>query len=135
MKKFILYYITVLSMVSATGWYSNTWFYRREIMLDRQIISGELTNFPWLMVISNDADLSNYASNNGHDILFTDSSGTNTLFHEIEYYSNGTLYAWVKIPILSSTSNTNPWTPPCKCSNSNVSTSAEPARANVTNTP
>ena len=64
-------------------------------------LGGDLTNFPLLVVISNDTDLQSYASNNGHDIVFTLAASTNKLDHEIEYFSNGTVIAWVKIPCYS----------------------------------
>ncbi|OHD56455.1 MAG: hypothetical protein A2096_12055 [Spirochaetes bacterium GWF1_41_5] len=80
-------------------WYSN-WVYRKTIT-NNLACGGDLTNFPLLVVISNDSDLNSSASNNGYDITFTAGMSTNKLDHEIEYYSNGTLVAWVKIPYLS----------------------------------
>jgi hypothetical protein len=47
-------------------------------------------------------------SSNGYDIIFRSSDGVTQLNHEIEKYdgSAGTLVAWVKVPILSYTTNT-----------------------------
>ena len=44
------------------------------------------------------------AQADGGDILFTDSDGLTKLHHEIESYDGGkhVLYAWVKLPFLSS---------------------------------
>ena len=94
---FILFFSSALN----AQWYSS-WSYRKSIT-NNPAISGDLTNFPLLIVISNDSDLNVFASNNGHDILFTLTSSTNKLDHEIEYYSTGTMIAWVKMPLLSAT--------------------------------
>ena len=81
------------------AWYSD-WAYRK-VITNNLAVGGDLTNFPLLIVISNDADLNTYASNNGHDIFFTLVTNTNKLSHEIEYFNAGTLVAWVKIPLFS----------------------------------
>ncbi|OHD66134.1 MAG: hypothetical protein A2096_13675 [Spirochaetes bacterium GWF1_41_5] len=81
-------------------WYSN-WTYRK-IISNNPAAGGDLTNFPLLVTISNDTDLASYASNNGHDIVFTLGVNSNKLCHEIEYYDSGTLVAWVKVPYFSS---------------------------------
>ena len=84
---------------SYSSWYSN-WKYRKSIT-NNLAQNEDLTNFPLLIVISNDSDLNTYAGINGLDILFTLNDGTNKINHEIEYYMAGTLIAWVKIPYLS----------------------------------
>ena len=56
--------------------------------------------------LTGDSDLSKYALATGNDILFTAADGTTKLSHEIESYSGGTLVAWVKVPSLSSTTDT-----------------------------
>ncbi|HBE02817.1 MAG TPA: hypothetical protein DC049_10145 [Spirochaetia bacterium] len=100
-KVFILFFTVIvfcLNFLSAQ-WYSN-WNYRK-IITNNLSPAGDLTNFPLLVVISNDSDLSSYASNNGYDIVFTLGVNTNKLAHEIESYSAGTLIAWVKMPFFS----------------------------------
>ncbi|MFC1504820.1 DUF2341 domain-containing protein, partial [Spirochaetota bacterium] len=92
----------------AVGWYDIAWGYRKKITLDPGMIYGTLTNFPWLVVLTNDPDIAANAQPDGDDILFTFDDGTSPIIHEIDSYSNnGTLYAWLKIPILSGTTNTN----------------------------
>ncbi|OHD60005.1 MAG: hypothetical protein A2096_13295 [Spirochaetes bacterium GWF1_41_5] len=98
-KYFVVFAVSVFYIFPA--WYSD-WSYRKAIT-NNPAAGGDLTNFPLLLVVSNDNDLSNYASNNGYDILFTLKNGTTKLAHEIEYYSNGTLISWIKIPVLSAT--------------------------------
>ncbi|HBE03807.1 MAG TPA: hypothetical protein DC049_15240, partial [Spirochaetia bacterium] len=97
LKIFVLLFFSICAVFP--NWYSD-WSFRKAIT-NNLAIGGDLTNFPLLVVISNDADLNSYASNNGYDILFTLSNGQNKLDHEIEYYSAGTLIAWVKIPYFS----------------------------------
>ncbi|MFC1504376.1 DUF2341 domain-containing protein [Spirochaetota bacterium] len=96
----------IATVITYPAWYTG-WDYRREINIESSYIHGDLTNYPYLIVISNNTDISNNARSDGHDILFTLAGNTIKLAHEITHYTNGTLYAWVKIPFLSSTSNTN----------------------------
>ncbi|MFX1249928.1 MAG: DUF2341 domain-containing protein, partial [Promethearchaeota archaeon] len=89
--------------------------YRKSITIDANKVNGSesLTNFPVLLNIS-DSDLhdSEKVQADGDDILFTDCFGTR-LDHEIELFDqtgNGThahLVAWVRVPYLSATRDTN----------------------------
>ncbi|MFC1504082.1 DUF2341 domain-containing protein [Spirochaetota bacterium] len=121
-KKHIIFIIFIISIQYIYGaWYSNGWMYKKKITIDPNIISGELTNFPWLVAINSDPYISSHAQSDGDDILFTLSDGTNKIPHEIESYSNGTIYAWVKIPLLSASSNTNIFIYYGKLSSANMS--------------
>lgn len=82
------------------------WKYKKKITVDHTKVAGDLTNFPVLIEIDNDSNLST-AQSNGNDILFTDSQG-NKLSHEIEEFvqGSGKLVAWVKVPTLLSTQDT-----------------------------
>jgi hypothetical protein len=93
------------SLASADGWYDTNWQYRKEITIDSTKVDADLTNFPVLIAIS-DADLAGEALANGDDILFTGDDGTAKLDHEIEFYAAGDLVAWVRIPSLSSSTDT-----------------------------
>ncbi|MHA2248493.1 MAG: DUF2341 domain-containing protein, partial [Candidatus Hodarchaeales archaeon] len=87
--------------------------YRKTITIDSDQISTDLANFPVLLNLS-DSDIhdSGKVQADGDDILFTDSLGTK-LDHEIEFFDqtgNSThahLVAWVNVPNLLSTSDTN----------------------------
>ncbi len=82
--------------------------YKKAITIDHTKVSATLTNFPTLVSISNDNDLKNHVTSpNGYDLVFKDGSGTQ-LNHELEKWdgSTGTLVAWVRIPTLSSTTDT-----------------------------
>jgi hypothetical protein len=89
--------------------------YRKAITIDHTKVSGDLVNFPVLVNLPTDTSLAGHAQADSDDILFTTSnvswnSGTTNdrLPHEIEKYtsSNGNLQAWIKIPNLSSTTDT-----------------------------
>ena len=91
------------------------WGYRKKIVIDSTKVYADLPDFPLLINLSSDSDLASYAQNNGDDILFTLSSvswatGANSdkLDHEIEDFdgATGELIAWVRIPSLSSTADT-----------------------------
>ncbi|MGA1794649.1 MAG: DUF2341 domain-containing protein [bacterium] len=92
--------------------------YRKELTIDQSVVGAscgsDLTDFPFLVNIQNDADLKT-TINGGHvedpegdDIIFRDANGVEQLDHEVEQYdpATGTLLAWVRIPTLSATSNT-----------------------------
>ena len=83
------------------SWYKD-WKYRISIT-NTFADSGDLTNFPVLIYITNNAGLIRSASDNGYDIVFTLKDGAIKLDHEIEYFNKneGLLYAWVRMPILS----------------------------------
>lgn len=65
-----------------------------------------LSNFPVLVSLTSDTNLSTNAQSTGADILFTDATGRNLLPFEIEKYSSGTLAAWVNVSSLSATADT-----------------------------
>ena len=82
--------------------------YRKLITIHAAQVSGTQTNFPVLINLAADADLAANARSDGWDISFTSSDGATKLSHEIESYnsSTGALVAWVKVPSLSSASDT-----------------------------
>lgn len=90
------------------AWYNSNWQYRKEITIDSTKVDGDLTDWPLTVLLDSDGDLASNAQSSGDDILFTASDGTTKLSHEIENYdgSTGTLWAHVKIPSLSSSSDT-----------------------------
>ncbi len=91
--------------------------YRKRITFDPTKVSGpiDLTNFPALINITADNDLRTVA-NSGHvesasgfDIVFTSSDGVTLLNFQLEKYTatNGQYTAWVKIPVISTSINTD----------------------------
>jgi len=99
----------VVQLESGGGadWYNANWLYRKKITIDHTKVDTDLTNFPVLVSLSSDSDLASDVQDDGDDILFADSSGSK-LDHEIEKFddSTGELVAWVRIPSLSSTTDT-----------------------------
>lgn len=91
--------------------------YRKRITFDPTRVSGsaDLVNFPALISITADNDLRTVA-NSGHvesasgfDIVFTGADGITLLNFQMERYvaTSGLYTAWVKIPILSTSINTD----------------------------
>ncbi|MGB8491735.1 MAG: DUF2341 domain-containing protein, partial [Bacteroidales bacterium] len=88
--------------------------YERDITIDHTKVAGgsDLYNFPVMVSLagqnflkaSPDGQIYNA---NGYDIIFTDAN-YNKLDHQVEYYNgtNGNLIAWIRVPTLSSSSNT-----------------------------
>ncbi|MFH1101066.1 MAG: DUF2341 domain-containing protein [Methanobacteriota archaeon] len=84
--------------------------YYKNITIQKIQVAGgsDLLNFPVLISIPSDTDLRDYVSkSDGGDIVFTDISGVK-LAHEIEYFSitTGELAAWVNVPVVSSSVDT-----------------------------
>ncbi|MDD5706038.1 MAG: DUF2341 domain-containing protein [Kiritimatiellae bacterium] len=103
--------VSVCGGVPAADWFFN-WGYRQQITIQSDRVSGTetLTNFPVLITGSLvDSGVWAHAQTNGNDILFTAADGTTKLAHDLEQYDAGSsqLCAWVKMPALSSASNTS----------------------------
>jgi len=135
---FVLWLLVTLPWFLVTpayaGWYSGgagTYQYRKLITIDKTKVSGSgtLPNFP-LLISSTDTDLKTtgnggkVTNSSGYDIIFTSSDGTTKLDHEIESYtgSSGEFIGWVRVPVLTTASNTTLW---MYFGNSSISTSQE----------
>jgi hypothetical protein len=120
MSKICLLYITCFSFFWSTAFSQSAvcaYKYRKRITFDPTRVSGpiDLANFPALINIATDNDLRTVA-NSGHvenasgfDIVFTSADGVTLLNFQREKYTatNGQFTAWVRIPILSTTINTD----------------------------
>ncbi len=87
--------------------YNQSKYYYKKIIIDNEKVEEDLTDFTLLINIDDDNDLKELSRIDGKDIYFTTS--TNTIIdHEIEYFnkSEGKLVAWVNIPIIYNTTNT-----------------------------
>ncbi len=105
-----VFYIDLASIrTEPASWYDCSFDYRQEISIQASEVVSDLTNFPVLIHLNSNADLAADAQDDGDDILFTSSNGTTKLSHEIISFngSSGELIAWVKVPNLSSTQNTD----------------------------
>ena len=94
---------------SSPAWYDTNWSYRKQISIDYMKVVADLADFPVLISLPSDADLAADAQSDGDDILFTSSNGITKLSHEIESFNGttGNLTAWVKVPSLSSLTDTD----------------------------
>ncbi len=91
------------------AWYNDSWEYRKKITASLDtVISSDLTDFPYLVSFT-DSDLTKTTESDGTDIVFTASDGTTELAYEIERFdqSTGEVIAWVKIPTVSASGNTD----------------------------
>ena len=94
--------------VRAEEWVKTGWSYRKLITIDSSLTDSDLTNFPVLLSFS-DTDLASHAQADGDDIIFVLYDDGTQLNHEIVTYESGELLAWVNIPSLSSTEDTQLW--------------------------
>ncbi len=95
---------------SSVAWYNNSWLYRKKITIDSSQVSSTESNFPILITGTNlDSSFFSDIRSDGMDIVFTSSDGTTLLDREIVAVSttDQTMQAWVRIPTLSSSSDTN----------------------------
>ena len=91
------------------AWYNDSWEHRKKITTSLNTeISSDLTNFPTLISFT-DSDLTKTTESDGTDIVFTASDGTTELAYEIERFdsSTGEIIAWVNIPTVSASENTD----------------------------
>ncbi|MFE3845564.1 DUF2341 domain-containing protein, partial [Thermoplasmatota archaeon] len=91
-------------------WWHVDWEYRKQINISHTQVDADLANFPVLITITGDVNLSDTSQCqvDGDDIAFTGVGGSK-LAHEIEFFDNdtGELLAWVKVPSLSGSVNTS----------------------------
>ncbi|MCX6718583.1 MAG: DUF2341 domain-containing protein [Candidatus Staskawiczbacteria bacterium] len=90
-------------------WLPN-WQYRKKITISNANVDSNLSNFPVLVKITADSNMST-ALANGYDIRFADSGGLTLLQYERESWSGGggnsvTANFWVKVPTISHSSAT-----------------------------
>ena len=94
---------------ATADWYNDSWEYRKKITTSLDtVISSDLTDFPYLVSFTH-SDLTKTTESDGTDIVFTASDGTTELAYEIERFdqSTGEVIAWVKIPTVSASENTD----------------------------
>ena len=93
---------------SGDDWWNCNWSYCKKITIDHTKVQSDLTNYPVLLYRQNDSDLAARAQDDGGDIVFIDKYNSTQYKHEIEFFdgATGELDAWVKIPSLSSSSDT-----------------------------
>ena len=95
------------STVSATPGFATAWSYGMKISFPGYTRTETLTNFPVLVVLHPGIpgfSYSQFASAQGNDLRFFDSTQTQELNYEVEKWDTaGSSYVWVQVPSLSST--------------------------------
>jgi len=93
--------------LQSTYWLTG-WSYRRKITIDHTKIDNDLTDFPVLVKLTSSNFNFNHARNDGYDIRFTKDDGETLLKYERERHdaANEKAEYWVKIPSISSTTDT-----------------------------
>ncbi len=66
----------------SSAWLNTAWRKRKRIVVPGDVIPGELTDFPLLVALDGDADIGQYARDDGHDVRFTSEDGVTALPHE-----------------------------------------------------
>ncbi len=98
-----------LATTARAAWYGSAWPYRQEITISATVTNSDLTDFPCLIrIVDAGNPVFTRAQADGDDLLFTAADGSTQLDHEIEEYDpiGGELFAWVKVPLLSSANAT-----------------------------
>ena len=106
----IIFTILMVPAMAQAGWYDANWSNRQKITILPTLADADLTNFPYLVKITDSANpIYSIPQTDGDDILFTAADGTTKLNHEIEKYNPATyeLYIWVQVPTISGTLNTD----------------------------
>ncbi|HDR88909.1 MAG TPA: DUF2341 domain-containing protein, partial [Bacteroidetes bacterium] len=111
-KIFFFFLVLILSVSNGYSQWLSGYSHRKKIVIDHTRVAGDLTNFPVLVNIT-DGELATEAnggfvtSNQGYDIQFSQDH-VNALDHQIDLYEgvSGQLVVWVRIPSLSSTTDT-----------------------------
>lgn len=97
-------------MRSQTSAWLDGWQYRQQITISSNLLATGivLTNFPYTINLASNAGLAAHAKADASDICFTDASATNLLVREVAVFTNstGATTAFVKLPLLSASSNT-----------------------------
>lgn len=107
-------YVVNQQKAQAVDWYNYDWGYRSKITIDHTKVAAALTDFP-VLISSTNTDWATTINGGkveqsaGQDFVFIASDQTTKLSHEIEFYNatSGNLIAWVKIPTLSSSADTD----------------------------
>jgi len=102
-----------LTTMASAGLY-DTWSYKAQIQFSGYNKAETLTNFPALVVLSNNC-FSGFAysqfKSGSNDLAFTaDAAGTTNLNYQIETWNpSGLSYVWVQVPALTSNSTITAW--------------------------
>ena len=106
--------LRVKNTQSGTSWLTG-WTYRKKITISKTNVASDLSTFPLLVKIAEagggSSNIGAHSRSDGYDIRFTSSDGTTILPYERETFSvtssNLTANIWVKVPTITTASNTD----------------------------
>ncbi|MBE0666400.1 MAG: DUF2341 domain-containing protein, partial [Bacteroidales bacterium] len=112
---FLVLLLSVVGEATVSAQWMDGYVYRKKLTIRADVIPDgpALKDFPVLVDITNihlrlctNGGMVNNSS--GYDIVFTSNDGTTLLFHEMEKYDpvTGRTIAWIRIPSLQTTVNT-----------------------------
>jgi len=101
-------FASVGAVQTGTWFDQSTWAYRKPIQVEAALVPADQVSYPLLVQIT-DAQLGAGATVDGRDLVFTSADGVTRLDHLVESWDQGTgaLSAWVLLPILSASVNTD----------------------------
>ena len=105
--------LVLLAAGMASAGLYDAWGYKAQIQFSGYNKSETLTNFPALVVLSNNC-FSGFAYSQflsgSNDLAFTDATGTTNLNYEIDTWNaSGLSYVWVQVPTMTSNSTITAW--------------------------
>lgn len=100
-------FTSVGAVESGTWFDQGPWNARKPIVVDADLVDADITDYV-LFVSLSESRIQAAAQADGDDLVFTGADGITRLDHVVETYDSGsgTLEAWVSIPVLSSSVNT-----------------------------
>jgi hypothetical protein len=98
---FLLLFFLLLTSESMGQWLPGYQYRKQLTIADADITGGVHSEFPVLLYLTSDANLSARAQADGFDIAFTDTDGETQLSHELDTYITGTgeLRVWIKMDL------------------------------------
>lgn len=99
--------LSTFGNINRDDWWDEDWEYRKEIVINHNLIDGTLQYFP-VLIHNTSSDFIAHAQADGDDFVFTSDDNSEKYNHEIDFYndSSGELVCWVNIPGVSSTVDT-----------------------------
>jgi len=84
--------------VTTKDWFDGAWKFRRKLLINKELVDGDINNYPILVNISTNTGFKNHAQADGDDFVFTSKDGITVIPHEIEEYDSttGQLTVWIK---------------------------------------
>lgn len=96
-----------LITLSYTGWWDTDWQKRRKLTFNNMDQTESLVDFPVLVKLDSTKIDHTQTQDNGEDIRFVDTNGTELKYEIEEWDESGESVVWVKVPQIDGSSNTD----------------------------